>query len=77
MAPLSSALHRLIPPLASRRQVHGITTRRRPEIDPAGLVSPFFLRHPCVIVTAPRRRSEPRVVPLCLNPRAVLTSAVV
>ena len=57
--------------------VNSITTRWRPEIDPARLVSPFLLRHIDVVATAPRDGRETRVVPSCLNPRAVPATTVV
>lgn len=60
-----------------RRHIHRITARRRPEIDPACLVSPFLLRHARIITAAPSCRDEPRAVPPGLNPRAVPGTAVV
>src|SRR5437667_8132964 len=61
----------------SRRNINSIAARRRPEIDPARVVSPFFCRYTNIIASPPRRRNESCVIPPRLNPRAVPSGAVV
>ena len=50
---------------------------RRPEVNPAGVVGPLFLRHTEVVTSAPGDRHEVRIVPARLDPRAVPGAAVV
>jgi hypothetical protein len=42
----------------SFRRVNYVASWRYPEIDPARIVSPFFLRHAEVIAPAPRDRMQ-------------------
>src|SRR5438094_10634976 len=59
------------------RHVHCIASRWWPKIGPAGVVSPFFLRHAGVVASAPGGRDKPPAVPRRLDPRAVPGAAVV
>src|SRR5438270_3605997 len=61
----------------SLRNINSVAARRRPEIDPARVVSPFFCRHTNIIASAPCSRNKSCVIPPRLNPRAVPSGAVV
>src|SRR5712691_12132089 len=49
------------------RYVNCIAAGRRPQIDPARVVSPFFLRYAKVVPSAPGCRNKPCVEPPRLN----------
>ena len=65
------------PPPGSGRNVNYIASWWRPEINPAGIVSQFFLRCSEIVAPAPRDWYEARVVPPRLDPRAVPATAIV
>src|SRR6266496_1467325 len=61
----------------SRGHINYVAPRRRPQIDPAGIVSPFFLRYAEIVAPAPGGWQEAPVVPPRLNPCAVPSGVVV
>jgi hypothetical protein len=62
---------------SSPRYVHRIAARRRPNIDPTRVISPFFLRRTNIVGSAPRCWNQMRVIPSRLDPCAVPGATVI